>query len=123
MRKKFLRGRSMSSSVHVEEASGIAKWLTRREAAGPGDMENAWHRLETRYGLPWRMFWSLRYRPPSSIDSVMFERLRAAYQAELDRQMSKLRNEILITEKIAGADSRVVHAAKALVAKGEGEVE
>jgi hypothetical protein len=117
MRKKFLRGSAMSS-VHVEEASGIAKWLTRREAAGPGDMENAWRRLETRYGLPWRMFWSLRYRPPSSIDSVLFERLRAAYQAEIDRQMNKLRNEILITEKIAGPDSAVVRAAKALVEKG-----
>jgi hypothetical protein len=102
------------SSVHVDEASGIAKWLTRREASGPGDMENAWRRLEARYGLPWRMFWALRYRPPRIIDSVLFERLRAAYNAERDRQMQKLRNEIKITEEIAGADHRVVIAVRAL---------
>lgn len=122
MGKNFLRGRSVRS-VHVDEASGIAKWLTRREASGPGDMENAWRRLETRYGLPWRMFWSLRYRPPSSIDSVLFERLRAAYQAERERQMQKLRNEILITEKIAGPDSAALHAAKAMARESEGEAE
>lgn len=120
MRKKKLRS-ALMRSVHVEEASGIAKWLTRREAIGPGDMENAWRRLENRYGLPWRMFWALRYRPPSSIDSVLFERLRAAYQAERDRQMQKLRNEILLTEKIAGPDHAVVHAAKALVDQEGGE--
>lgn len=114
MGKKILRSELMSS-VHVEEAAGIAKWLTRREASGPGDMENAWRRLEARYGLPWRMFWALRYRPPRVIASHLYERLRAAYQAERERQMQNLKHEIVITEKIAGPDSAVVHAAKALV--------
>src|SRR6266849_7164638 len=84
-------------TAHVDEAQGIAKWLTRREASGPGDMENAWRRLEVRYGLPWRMFWALRYRPPRIIDSVLFERLRAAYKAVCERQMKKLKNEITLT--------------------------
>lgn len=107
------------STAHVEEAAGIAKWLTRREALGPGDMENAWHRLEVRYGLPWRLFWSLRYRPPSAIASHLFVQLQAAYQAERDRQMKMLRHEIAITEQIAGSASPAVRAAKALVDEAE----
>ena len=117
MSKKFLRSELMITA-HVDEASGIAKWLTQKEASGPGDMENAWRRLENRYGLPWRMFWALRYRPPRIIDSVLFERLRAAYQAECGRQMKKLQHELSITEKISGPDNAAVVAAKAVFRTG-----
>jgi hypothetical protein len=110
------------STVDVEEAVGISKWLTRREASGPGDMENAWHRLENRYGLPWRTFWALRYRPPRIICSVLLERFRAAHQAERDRQMKKLQHELTITEKITGADSPAIRAAKTLLGADQREV-
>lgn len=116
--KKDFAGERMSTA-HVEEAAEIAKWLTRREAVGPGDMENAWHRLETRYGLPWRLFWSLRYRPPREIASHYYARIRAAYDAERDRQMKLLRHDIEITEKIAGADNAAVRAAQTLVGENE----
>ena len=111
MKKDFAS--EVMSTAHVEEAAGIAKWLTRREALGPGDMENAWRRLEVRYGLPWRVFWSLRYRPPRSISSTVYAHLQAAYQAERERQMKLLRHETIITEKIAGSASPAVAAAKA----------
>lgn len=115
MCKKSLQGEPMSNQAHVETAIGISKWLTRREASGPGDMENAWHRLGVRYGLPWRLFWSLRYRPPREIASHLYARLQAAYEAERQRQMRKLQHEITITEQVAGPDSNSVRAAKALV--------
>lgn len=118
VRKSSLQDELMSTA-HVEEAAGIAKWLTQREALGPGDMENAWHRLEVRYGLPWRLFWSLRYRKPRAIASHVYHHLQAVYQAERDRQMKLLRHDIEITKQIAGADSAAVRAAEALVRENE----
>lgn len=103
------------STAHVEEAAGIAKWLTQREALGPGDMENAWRRLESRYGLPWRLFWALRYRKPRAIASHFYERLHDVYRAECDRQMKLLRHETIVTEKVAGLASHSVRSAYALL--------
>lgn len=102
-------------STHVEEAAGIAKWLTQREVRGPGDLESAWRRLEAKYGLPWRLFWQLRYRLPSSISSTFYVQLHAAYQAEHERQMRLLRHETEITERIAGPLAHSVRAARALL--------
>ena len=45
----------------------------------------------------------------------VYERLKAAYRAECERQMRKLADEIKITEEIAGLDSSAVRAAKTLV--------
>ena len=119
MSKKPLHGELMSAA-HVEQAAGIARWFTQREARGPGDMENAWRRLEARYGLPWRLFWSLRYRPPSSIASDLYAQLCAAYDAERERQMKLLRHDIDITEEISGPDSNSVRAAKTLLGEDDG---
>ncbi len=40
----------------TETAATARSWaneLLRRESRGPGDMENAMRRLETRYGIPY----------------------------------------------------------------------
>lgn len=97
------------------KAQGWANELVRREARGPGDMENAMHRLEARYGIPWRTFWSLRYRPPTDILTGLFIKLHDAYQAERDRQMRLLRHETEITKIIAGPDDHAVRAAEAIL--------
>ncbi len=107
------------STAHVEEAAEISKWLTRREAIGPGDMENAWRRLEVRYGLPWRLFWSLRYRRPSTIASHYYLKLHAVYQAERERQMKLLRHETFVTAQIAGSASDHMVAAQAAIREDE----
>ena len=97
------------------DARAWANELVRREARGPGDMENAMRRLESRYGIPWRVFWSLRYRPPADVLTGLFFKLRDAYHAECDRQMRILEHEIEITKIIAGPDAPAVRSALALV--------
>lgn len=99
----------------VDQASAWAKRLTQSEARGPGDIENAWHRLESRYGVPWRTFWALRYRQPAEISAGIWLLLKSAYQAECERQLRKLADEVKITKAIAGPDDVTVAAAEAVL--------
>ena len=101
----------------VEQAASWARELTRREVRGPGDLENAWRRLEARYGVPVNTFWQLRYRRPKDIVASLYFRLSGAYQAECERQMRRLKYEIEITKAIAGPDHAVVRKIEALVGK------
>lgn len=114
-------GNEMSDADFVSEASGWARRLTQSEARGPGDMENAWCRLEARYGVSWRTFWALRYRVPRDITASVYHRLRSAYEAECERQMCRLQNEIEITKEKVGADHRTVVAAEAALRAPDGE--
>lgn len=114
----------MSEKIHNRDVKNVStgatdacKWaneLVRRESRGPGDIENAMRRLENRYGIPWRMFWSLRYRPPEDVMTGIYNRLRAAYYAECERQTRLLKHEMEITQ-IISPDAAAVRAAAALV--------
>lgn len=106
---------TVTDATYVDEAASLAKDLTLRESRGPDDMVNAWNRLEARYGVPFQIFWSLRYRRPKSITVGIFNRLQAAYRAECERQMRKLQHEIEITKAKAGADCPAVREVEALV--------
>lgn len=99
----------------VASAKSWADDLVRRESRGPGDMENAMRRLESRYGIPWRTFWALRYRPPTDLFVSVYNRLHAAYEAERERQIRLLSHETAITKIIAGPASPAVVAADAVV--------
>jgi hypothetical protein len=112
------RGDEVSEAVL--QARNWANELVRREARGPGDTENAMHRLEARYGIPWRTFWQLRYRKPKDVFVSVYQRLGAAYQAECERQKRLLEHELYITKQIAGPYSAAVVAAEAVA--GETEV-
>ena len=112
VRKKRLRGEEVD---RVLEAQDWSKALVQREARGSGDTENAMRRLEQRYGIPWRTFWSLRYRVPKTLCVNVWFQIRAAYLAECERQARKLQHEIEITKAIAGIDDPVVVEAEALV--------
>lgn len=98
----------------IAQARGWANALVQRETRGNGDTENAMRRLESRYGIPWRTFWTLRYRPPTEIFQSTYERLWAAYQAECDRQMRLLKHELEIT-RLTAPDHPAVAAVEALV--------
>ncbi len=115
MRKNPLRDETMSDAAFVDEAAGWARKLTQHEARGPGDMENAWHRLEARYGVPWRAFWALRYRRPTEIATSIYMRLQAAYQAEVERQLKRLQHELEITKAKAGPRASSVVATEAVL--------
>jgi hypothetical protein len=82
----------------LSEAKEWASALVLREMRSPGDMENAMHRLEHRYGIPWRTFWSLRYRPPADVLVGVWRQLKAAYEQECERQERLLAHERHVAE-------------------------
>lgn len=120
MCENLSRERAMTDAAYVDQAAEWAKTLTQRESRGPGDIENAWRRLEARYGVPASAFYSLRYRKPKGILASMYFRLRSAYEAECNRQIRKLQHDIETTKAKAGPNHAAVVAAEALVCeKGE----
>lgn len=114
MCKKFLP-RSPMSTAFVDEAADKAKWLVHREMRGPGDLENAMRRVETRYGIPFGALWALRYRKPKDIMTSVYVGIVAAHDAECDRQMKLLEHERTITKAKTGIAARLVRAADALL--------
>ncbi|MBV8895509.1 MAG: hypothetical protein JO051_03280 [Acidobacteriaceae bacterium] len=115
MRKFDLRDEQMTNAALIDEARGYASKLVLRESRGPGDTENAMRRIEAKYGVPFSALWSLRYRPPKRIWADLFFQLRAAYEAERERQLRLLQHEIDITKAIAGPSANSVVAAEAVV--------
>ena len=90
------RVRNMNAATDAQQ---WANELVRRESRGNGDTENAMRRLEARYGVPWRTFWTLRYRPPSDVLVGVYLKLKTAYEAECERQQRLLDHEREITRK------------------------
>lgn len=105
----------MTDAAYIEDARTWANELVRKEARGPGDQERAMRRLEARYGIPWRTFWTLKYRPPTDVFVSIYNRLHAAYEAECERQMRLLKHDIEITKAKAGPSSRAVASAEAFI--------
>jgi hypothetical protein len=95
----------------LTDARSWANELIRRESRGAGDTENAMRRLESRYGIPWRTFWALRYRPPADVFVGVYLQLRAAYEAECERQQRLFEHEREITRRKIDAFAAVDGAA------------
>jgi hypothetical protein len=91
-----------------------ARALIRSESRGPGDTEPAMRRLEGRYGIPWRTFWTLKYRPPSDVMVGVYLQLKAAYEAECERQEGLYRHERTNTQTRSRAFAPLLRAADAL---------
>jgi hypothetical protein len=85
-------------SAAAMEAKRLVNELIRIESRGAGDTESAMRRLANRYGIPWRTFWTLRYRTPSDVFVSVFQKLQAAHRAEIGRQIERLRHEISIAK-------------------------
>lgn len=113
--KKRLVEKQMSDAAYLDDAERWSKDLTRMRSRGPGDLENAMRSIERDYGVDYWTLWRLRYRKSAlrDIGVSAYMRLKAAYQAECERQMRKLQHEIEITEQVAGAAAPAVAAAKA----------
>jgi hypothetical protein len=117
------KGLPVSDAAYIDDAQRWSKDLTRMKSRGPGDTENAMRQIEREYGIDYGFLWSLRYRRDrlKIISVSVYEKIAAAYRAECERQMRKLKHEITITEQITGASSAAVRSAKALVGTYEGE--
>jgi len=109
--KKFLRMEQKMSSAVIEAKVWIGA-MVQREMRGTGDLDNAMDRLARRHHLPRSVLWSLRYRPPKDIFASVYLSIKAAYEAEIERQAGLLVHELEITK----AKSRI---GKALVRSAE----
>ena len=82
----------------VTEAKRLANDLLKLESRGSGDLTNAMRRLGQRHGIPWRTFWTLRYRAPSDVFVSVFEKLKQAHRVECERQIERLKHELQIAK-------------------------
>lgn len=125
MRKICLRkDQTVSASIAldpVSHAQEMARELVLREARGPGDLDNAMRRIETRYGIGYSALWALRYRPPKDIGMRLFGRLKAAWEAERQRQLRQLEHDRWKAEQIAGPAAHFVAAARAALDEADDE--
>lgn len=124
VRKKSLPSeqKRMSPTVFVDQASEWANHLVRRESRGPGDIEDAMRRIEARYGLPYSVLWSLRYRRPKDLMVSVYAHLQSVYVAEIDRQQRLLAHEREITEAKTWLGRALVRAADKLSGSEDGVV-
>jgi hypothetical protein len=113
--KNLLQEPVVSDAAYVDQAERWARFLTQVETRGPGDIENAWSRLERKYGVPSRTFWSLRYRKPKQMLVSIYMGLRAAYEAECQRQFRRYQHEIAIAHQIGAVADPLAAEAAALV--------
>ncbi len=111
----------MSDDAFVNKAANWADALVRLESRGPGDLENAMHRVARKTGVPYRTFWNLRYRRPKDIFTSVYFKLGTAYDAARQHQIERLTNDIETTAAVAGPDRASVRAAMALVGPEDGE--
>lgn len=116
VRKNWTDGQKMTDAAYLDQAALWSKDLTKMRARGPGDLENAMRGIERDYGVDYWFQYQLRYKRDrlKFMSISVFQRLKAAYQAECERQMRKLGNELQRTKEIAGPDDRAVRAAEAL---------
>lgn len=105
----------------VEIAADYANRMIEREARGPGDTENAMRRIEATTGIGYWSLWSLRYRRRDlkTIAADQFQRIRNAYLATCERQLSALKHELAVEQARNGNDdlSDLVAEAEALAEK------
>lgn len=114
------RVQKMSASFHVEDAAEKASWLVCRESRGPGDLPNAMRRISSRYGVPYRVLWALRYRRPADMLVSVYCRLCEAYEAECERQRKLLDHELSISQARTRLGKALVGAGASLAREKDG---
>jgi hypothetical protein len=104
--------------MSVEAATEYVRTMVQRESRGPGDLDNAMHRLESKYGLPFWTLWHLRKGKAKTVEASLLARIRGAYLDMCQRQASNLLHEIKM-EAAAGddLDGDITAELEALLAK------
>src|SRR6185312_5208716 len=96
----FPKSRNGFPEMSVESATEYVRTMVQRESRGPGDIENAMQRLETRYGLPFWTLWHLRKGRAKTCDTSLFARIRGAYLDMCQQQVGSLLHEIQVEAAI-----------------------
>lgn len=122
MRKFSLRVSQMITA-EVTEAKAFASDMLRWETRGPGDTDNAMRRIARRHGIEYGQLWSLRYRAPKRIWADVLTAIKAAHEAERQRQLRALAHDTELTATIAGAESNSVLKARALLRQTAGALD
>ena len=108
----------------VTEAKEWANKLIAANHRGPGDTTDAAiHRAAIKHGLDPKLLWRLRYRTPKSMLIGAWKRVKAAYEAECERQEAKLRHELEVTKAIATSANALaaIREAEAVLAAASSE--
>lgn len=90
---------------HAETASDLTRRMIGREMNGPNDLGSAMERIERRFGIPYWTQDHLRKGKAKTIETGMFNRIRAAYLAHCERSLKRLEHELKL-EKARGDDTR-----------------
>jgi hypothetical protein len=94
-------------NLPVVQAKGWADGLIRASHRGPGDTtEAAIHRAAVKHGLDPKVLWRLRYRTPKDLLASVYLKIKAAYEAECERQEARLRHELEITKALPATEAR-----------------
>lgn len=106
----------------VDDAARWSKALWSKTHAGMGDtQEAAMFRAAERYGVEPGTFWALRYRKPKDILASIYFKLKAAYEAEYERQEAMLAHQLEITKAlpITPARQRLIDEAEAVLGRAK----
>lgn len=110
------------TDVFVSDARRWSAGLIERERRKGSKVPAALRDIADRLGIDHGDLWALRYRPPRDIMTSVYMRLKAAYEAECERQEARLAHELMLT-KAAGYDattSSAVAQAEAFLASKDG---
>ena len=88
--------------MSAEAAALYARKMIDLEASASGDIPGALDRLARRYGVSKWTLERLRKGRTKRVEVSLFGRLRAAYLAECERQITKLQNELAIERAMGG---------------------
>lgn len=97
-------------AMSAETAALYARKMVDLEASASGDVPGALDRLARRYGVSRWTLDRLRKGRSKTVEVSLFGRLRAAYLAEVERQISKLEHELAIERAMGGDDDAVERA-------------
>ena len=106
----------------ADEAAGWADGLLRFAHRGPGDtVDAAMHRVSTKHGIEHQTLWRLRYRRPRDLMASVYLRIKAAYDAECERQEAKLAHQLEITRALprTSARDRLIAETEALLGSSQ----
>ena len=114
------------ASALVEDCARWSGALWSKAHAGLGDtQEAAMYRAASRHGIEPNVFWTLRYRRPKDVLASVYFKLKAAYEAECERQEARLRHELELVKALPRTPDRqrIVDAAEAALRAVEGEAD